>query len=636
MSKSKENSTHYLCPGKDHFLSEQKKSRDLSPEMFKKLVTRRIREVNPDEEYAMPETEDERRSFEAILEKISGESNFLPVSFLSEGAKRAKSVCRIKVPTPRGTSLGTGFLITRNLIMTNNHVIENKEQADNASAEFLFEEGQTPTVVNINPTRFFMTDKELDYTIVAVEGTGLEDMAPIRLTRNPALVTRHERVNIVQHPRGRQKEVALQDNKVDRVQDKVVLYNTDTEPGSSGSPVFNNQWELVALHHAGFVNPDGTATNEGIRISAIVDHILHGRRARSESNREVHHELFSSLGDEDPFLGFFGAAGLDKDDLEIQVDGFTGTPTFADVGCWNIENFNNTEPDERVRAVADVFEQLSMDVMGLSEVEEGAMERLKTELNSRGSRYDFEMLNVSGRQDLAVLYDTDTTAVVPRGDIAKRNRKALTARTSNGQSAFPRAPMFAQCQVSHDGDDIEFIMVLVHLKAFGDVQSRNRRRLAAEKLAEVIEDIRDKEDLPVVLCGDFNERLDNDVLSAVTSSPDLFPLTADDASTNAASFVGGRTRSLIDHIIVSRDIKLGEIAGDDAAIVRLDKSTNDFADDVSDHVPIVFRIILREEPVDVGPGTRNTHSNGRHTNGNGQMSIPIPEGASQLLFVIKN
>ena len=82
MSKSKENSTHYLCPGKDHFLSEQKKSKDLSPEMFKKLVTRRIREVNPDEEYAMPETEDERRSFEAILEKISGESNFLPVSFL--------------------------------------------------------------------------------------------------------------------------------------------------------------------------------------------------------------------------------------------------------------------------------------------------------------------------------------------------------------------------------------------------------------------------------------------------------------------------------------------------------------------------------------------------------------------------
>ena len=157
-----------------------------------------------------------------------------------------------------------------------------------------------------------------------------------------------------------------------------------------------------------------------------------------------------------------------------------------------------------------------------------------------------------------------------------------------------------------------------------------------KKLAEIIEDIRDKEDLPVVLCGDFNERLDNDVLSSVTSSPDLFPLTADDASTNAASFVGGRTRSLIDHIIVSRDIKLGDIAGDDAAIVRLDKSTNDFADDVSDHVPIVFRIILREEPVDVSPDTKTSHTNGHHRNGNGQMSIPIPEGASQLLFVINN
>ena len=27
-------------------------------------------------------------------------------------------------------------------------------------------------------------------------------------------------------------------------------YSTDTEAGSSGSPVFNDQWEVVALHHS--------------------------------------------------------------------------------------------------------------------------------------------------------------------------------------------------------------------------------------------------------------------------------------------------------------------------------------------------------------------------------------------------
>jgi V8-like Glu-specific endopeptidase len=30
-----------------------------------------------------------------------------------------------------------------------------------------------------------------------------------------------------------------------------VQYTTDTLPGSSGSPVFNDNWEVVALHHAG-------------------------------------------------------------------------------------------------------------------------------------------------------------------------------------------------------------------------------------------------------------------------------------------------------------------------------------------------------------------------------------------------
>ena len=28
-----------------------------------------------------------------------------------------------------------------------------------------------------------------------------------------------------------------------------LIYETDTLPGSSGSPVFNDQWQLVGLHH---------------------------------------------------------------------------------------------------------------------------------------------------------------------------------------------------------------------------------------------------------------------------------------------------------------------------------------------------------------------------------------------------
>ena len=45
------------------------------------------------------------------------------------------------------------------------------------------------------------------------------------------------------------------------------------------------------------------------------------------------------------------------------------------------------------------------------------------------------------------------------------------------------------------------------------------------------------------------------------------------------------SRALIDHIIISKDLKPGSIQGEDAAIVRLDKSATDFSKNVSDHVP---------------------------------------------------
>ena len=62
-----------------------------------------------------------------------------------------------------------------------------------------------------------------------------------------------EIANVVQHPDGRFKELVLRENHlVARDETLSVLhYVADTEQGSSGSPVFNNEWEPIALHHWG-------------------------------------------------------------------------------------------------------------------------------------------------------------------------------------------------------------------------------------------------------------------------------------------------------------------------------------------------------------------------------------------------
>ena len=75
------------------------------------------------------------------------------------------------------------------------------------------------------------------------------------------------RLNIVQHPQGRKKEVVVQQNKLNDVHANVIHYFSDTDYGSSGSPVFNNKWDLMALHHA---RNNAESSNEGIRIDEIV------------------------------------------------------------------------------------------------------------------------------------------------------------------------------------------------------------------------------------------------------------------------------------------------------------------------------------------------------------------------------
>jgi V8-like Glu-specific endopeptidase len=66
----------------------------------------------------------------------------------------------------------------------------------------------------------------------------------------------------------------MSDNEVKYVDDKVIQYLTDTLPGSSGSPVFNERFEIVGLHHMGgdLVEPASGHIyyrNQGVRISAI-------------------------------------------------------------------------------------------------------------------------------------------------------------------------------------------------------------------------------------------------------------------------------------------------------------------------------------------------------------------------------
>jgi hypothetical protein len=219
--------------------------------------------------------------------------------FLVGGEQARKTVARLL--RPDGFDIGSGFLVGPSLLLTNFHVLGDAEYAATTQAEFDFvctpRIQLTPCRHELDPERFFYADRELDYALVAVKphndgGISLEERSGNCLIDRPGKAEVDERVNIIQHPHEKPQMLALRDNKVVGYSRNSIFYVADTLVGSSGSPVWNDEWDLVALHRAGagplseagtVITRDGQEwdpksdgdvewqANVGVRISRIVE-----------------------------------------------------------------------------------------------------------------------------------------------------------------------------------------------------------------------------------------------------------------------------------------------------------------------------------------------------------------------------
>jgi V8-like Glu-specific endopeptidase len=242
---------------------------------------------------------------ETLEQIITSRDNFLDIYLLMGAIYAAQAVCRIEVP--EGTAKGTGFLLGPNLLLTNQHVLKTKAHLAGAVARFDYRKdanGATLTGVTYAFDPHFYESspaEQLDYALVRLTKSPLQaiaagdDLKSLSLfdlvlqgkhrgylRPNESFIPAGMPLNIIQHPYGDPMKVVLTQNQVvEDMTDTRVRYLADTDEGSSGSPVFDQKWDVVALHHSGGPYPPGTPRttaarrvvnrfNEGIPMQAIL------------------------------------------------------------------------------------------------------------------------------------------------------------------------------------------------------------------------------------------------------------------------------------------------------------------------------------------------------------------------------
>src|SRR5262249_19615343 len=145
---------------------------------------------------------------------------------------------------------GTGFLIQDDHILTNCHNVLDPDlgRVTSVIAEFDYEQAFAGTaLVRKGVLDSIVSDADHDWAVIRLESA--VERPPLKLG-TPYDIGRDDTVVIIQHPKGAYKQFALEPLAIRHVDDQRIQYVADTQQGSSGSPVFNSQMHVIALHHA--------------------------------------------------------------------------------------------------------------------------------------------------------------------------------------------------------------------------------------------------------------------------------------------------------------------------------------------------------------------------------------------------
>ena len=216
---------------------------------------------------------------EAELQTVYGLERFRSYKWMNQGVDSANSVARIERGDEFG--VGTGFLVRgrnlrsewgeRQLLLTNHHVIRDAPGGavtpNQAVVRFTSHQNEDATEgIPVDKVEWY--SEKLDVAVVSLKRQVKKDKV-VTIDDNSSLEVGDPatRIYVVGHPGGRPLSYSMYDNEVVAYDSPYLYYRSPTEEGSSGSPLFTQQWSVVGIHHHGS-NPEYKA-NGGTLLRVI-------------------------------------------------------------------------------------------------------------------------------------------------------------------------------------------------------------------------------------------------------------------------------------------------------------------------------------------------------------------------------
>jgi hypothetical protein len=201
------------------------------------------------------------------------QDKFKSVQWFRQGLEQGRAVVRIdsRLAVPAGTGLlirgdllhpplgSNGVLLTAAHVLSPDASVAGALRPSVATVVRAGTSGKSRETRSIGDVLFTSSPDALDITIAELDPP-VVDLPPAAIAKAVPSPTSSGRVVLIGYPGGGELAISLGDGELLDYADPLLHYRCPVDASSSGSPIFDEEWNLLGIHHASATSPENRWT----------------------------------------------------------------------------------------------------------------------------------------------------------------------------------------------------------------------------------------------------------------------------------------------------------------------------------------------------------------------------------------